>query len=87
MTNDQESIIELITESALGFENAFAEFDNDDGNEIQKKVGKQSLIYHFQPVSAVTFYKPYTISQYQDYSVTYISPALIDSLSPPPECG
>ncbi|MGB3799695.1 MAG: hypothetical protein WA952_07750 [Lewinella sp.] len=31
--NEQESIIELIVEKALGFEDAFVEYDDDDSDE------------------------------------------------------
>ncbi|PHR48157.1 MAG: hypothetical protein COA32_05445 [Fluviicola sp.] len=35
--NDQESIIEIIVEKVLGYENAIAEHDDNDTNERSKK--------------------------------------------------
>ena len=35
--NDQESIVEIIVEKVLGYENAIAEHDDNDSNERSKK--------------------------------------------------
>ncbi|WP_421807341.1 hypothetical protein [Flagellimonas sp.] len=35
--NDQESIVEIIIEKVLGFEDAFAEYDDPDSEEHNKK--------------------------------------------------
>ena len=42
--NDQESIIELIVEKVLGFENAIEEYDDYDAEDHTKKVAKIDLI-------------------------------------------
>lgn len=39
--NDQESLVELVLETFLGFENAIDEHEDDDQNESNKKTAKR----------------------------------------------
>ncbi len=84
--NDQESVVELITETVLGFEDAFPEYDDEDGNEIREQTGKLSLICPMQVVGTSLLDKFRTIAGYGDYSFIYVPPAPLEYLSPPPEC-
>ena len=46
--NDQESIVEIVVEKILGFENAIEEYDDHDTEEHNKKsTSKVDLVNHF----------------------------------------
>ncbi len=46
--NDQESIIEILVEQVLGFDDAFEEYDDHDAEDHNKKnANKIELITHF----------------------------------------
>lgn len=50
--NDQESIVELVVEKLLGFENAIAEHDDHDAEDHNNQGGKKinlSLFFTFNP--------------------------------------
>ncbi|WP_116108950.1 hypothetical protein [Lewinella sp. IMCC34191] len=71
--NDQESIIELIVEMGLGFEDAFAEYDDDDRKEklgngpakvIALLTGKLDVVLHPPlPTPGHRGYPPYADRQ------------------------
>lgn len=86
MINDQESVMELIAETVLGFEDAFPEYDDNDGNEIREKTGKLSLICPVCLNETVLLHKSPMVSKYGDYTFAYVPPAPLAYLSPPPEC-
>lgn len=44
--NEQESIIEIIVEKVLGFEDAIKEYDDHDGEQHHKKSAKIDLLVH-----------------------------------------
>jgi hypothetical protein len=49
--NDQESIIEIIAEQILGFENAIKEYDDIDNEEHNKKTSIKLEIFDQKPVN------------------------------------
>lgn len=65
--NDQESIIEIIVEKVLGFENAIEEYDDADSEDYNNKKnvkidlvvhsGKTSIYSHHHPIAKK---KPFT---------------------------
>ncbi len=69
--NDQESMIEVLVETILGFEDAFEEFDDPDGDDQNKKISPkadlihtdtadQNSLYHFLTSSKIQFSDPRT---------------------------
>ncbi|REA62836.1 hypothetical protein DSL64_07900 [Dyadobacter luteus] len=82
--NDQESLIEFITEHILGFDHLFPETDDDDSNSRSSGL----TLYHF-PVSCRFRFSP-TLLKLE--SVRFLSRAIftdprpiIEGSSPPPE--
>lgn len=56
--NDQESVIEIVLEQILGFENAIEEYDDcDSQNQTDKKSFKNNLLVH----------PPYSENHFQFY--------------------
>jgi hypothetical protein len=49
--NDQESIIEIIVEQILGFENAIKEYDDIDNEEHNKKTNSKLEIFDQKPIN------------------------------------
>lgn len=47
--NDQESIVEIVVEKILGFENAIAEYDDHDTEEHNKKKPFKANIHLYWP--------------------------------------
>lgn len=76
--NDQESIIEVVVEKILGFEDAFEEYDDHDSEDHHKKkpievvIFAQKIIYLATKESIIetikeefTDYNPYLTSGFQ----------------------
>ncbi|GAB3656315.1 hypothetical protein GCM10028791_28070 [Echinicola sediminis] len=64
--NDQESIVELVVEKFLGFENAFKEYDDPDTEKHDKKKNvKIDLLVHFSLKSAII--RPHLIIEKQAF--------------------
>lgn len=54
--NDQESIVEIIVEQVLGYENAIVEYDDPDGpSNNKKKSGKIDFNYCFPEIELKSF--------------------------------
>ncbi len=52
--NDQESIVEIIIEQVLGYEDAFKEYDDNDNNDQNRKTNlKLELIYQHYVDSSI----------------------------------
>ncbi|MDQ4140754.1 MAG: hypothetical protein M3142_09530 [Bacteroidota bacterium] len=61
--NDQESLVEIIVEQALGFENTFCEYDDPDTEDnTKKKNSKIDLVVLF-PIERTSSEKPSNISK------------------------
>jgi hypothetical protein len=85
--NDQESIIELVTEKVLGFENAIPEHDDHDA-EQGKQMKKNTRADFFETKSELSTCKPVHLLNNTKHpclnSVSLRTPFLEIS-SPPPE--
>lgn len=83
--NDQESIIEIIVEQILGFEDAFKEYDDNDTQDHNKKTNiKIDLINHYA-VDCLIKKSPFERekSQFSDFN-TYLTNGFLDLDTPPP---
>lgn len=84
--NDQESIIELVVETFLGYEDAFQEFDDPDAEEqTQKSQGKIDLINNsFRDYLTQTSQEPSGKQKFRDYEEFLLQEFLI-LFTPPPQ--
>lgn len=84
--NDQESIIELVVETFLGYEDAFQEFDDPDAEEqTQKSQGKIDLINNiFQDFLTQTAKEPLGKQKFLDYE-EFLSIGYSNLFTPPPQ--
>lgn len=82
--NDQESLIELVLEQVLGFENAIAEYDDPDADDQHKKKESKSLLFSLS-ISAndLLFFKPISKARYL-IANQVIHPEEYSELNPPP---
>lgn len=84
--NDQESIIEIIIEQVLGYENAIIEYDDHDNEDQRKKKNvKNDLLAHVSQILNNTndhLTKKKTF--YSDYQARLIS-VFLEIDSPPPK--
>lgn len=85
--NNQESIIEIVIEKVFGFDNAIAEFDDNDNsqNSIFKKIKSFEYIIEYQ--NATCFLIPLiSCSKEADkLTIQHISNPLLEIISPPPK--
>lgn len=85
--NNQESIIEIVIEKVFGFDNAIAEFDDNDNsqNSIFKKI--KSLDYIIQYQNSTCFLIPLiSCSKEADkLTIQHISNPFLEIISPPPK--
>lgn len=84
--NDQESILEIIIEQILGFENAIAEYDDHDTENHTKKSNiKIDLVVYFaspfQQVQATYKYRKQRFA----YLKPYLNEGFIQFDTPPPK--
>ena len=84
--NDQESIIEIVVEKLLGYENAIAEYDDVDGDQSQQSTGKNVSVE-----LCITHPSPYILSRYKKLNQDYFQqlrlnphPGYLSISSPPP---
>tara|TARA_R110002050_G_scaffold278622_1_gene424800 strand:- start:111 stop:449 length:339 start_codon:yes stop_codon:yes gene_type:complete len=84
--NDQESIVEILIEQVLGFENAFQEYDDQDSNTPQNK---RNVITDWIVAANDTLVKTnYHFSETKISHVDYAAPlrnACQEVDSPPPK--
>ncbi len=84
--NDQESIIEIIIEKVLGFENAIEEYDDHDSeNQIKKAKAQIDLIYQYFGQSAENELIVKGNGQSFSYLNSYPGEGFLYLLSPPPK--
>ncbi|MFV8443109.1 hypothetical protein [Flavobacterium sp. LB2P44] len=85
--NDPESIIEIVVEKVLGFENAIAEYDDNDSN--QNFFGKNtfSLDLFVLPIIAIPINHEYLLLKNQNLEVQNSALLLpyFEIHTPPPE--
>lgn len=84
--NDQESIIEIVIEQVLGYEDAIKEYDDNDTEDHNKKKDvKIDLLYsHTTLLKSTNKLFKKTVNQYFTYNNHY-SNGFIDIDSPPPK--
>lgn len=72
--NDQESIIEMVVELVLGYENAIEEYDDGDTDEpITKTTTKIDLIHHYLIYSILhKGNDALTVQNFTDYSTNLV---------------
>jgi hypothetical protein len=84
--NDQESVIEIILEKVLDYENAIKEYDDHDTEDYNKKtVAKFDLTTH--PIVDNTLYQPFFTSkrhEFPDYN-PYLTNGFQKLDIPPPK--
>ena len=83
--NEQESIIELIIEKVLGYEDAISEYDDTDQNTNQKKVFSIEIfiLTHFElPLNKIFYNKKNKISSKLSFLILQKH---IEIHSPPPD--
>ncbi|WP_051359997.1 hypothetical protein [Adhaeribacter aquaticus] len=87
--NDIESLVELVLEKALGFENAVAEqdeLDDPDGNSVLlKKVDLDDFLFHHISFKTPPQYKASQLQEITYYTLPFYSKRYLDIFSPPPE--
>ncbi|MCU0367930.1 MAG: hypothetical protein MUF39_03770 [Cyclobacteriaceae bacterium] len=84
--NDQESIIEIVVEDVLGYENAIKEYDEHDSEEQNKgNTSKQSFTIYFSglfnPTPTVVIKRKQPHSEYE----TQITNGFHQLATPPPK--
>ncbi|MCE7054797.1 hypothetical protein LZF95_08940 [Algoriphagus sp. AGSA1] len=85
--NDQESMIEVLVETILGFEDTFEEFDDPDGDDQNKKISPKTDLIHTDAVEQSRLYN-FSISskiQFSDPRIK-LSFGFSELDSPPPNC-
>ena len=86
--NDQESIVELVVEKVLGYDNAIREFDDDDSDESNKKKSMK-IDLTIQNENAKPEHKNSVIhnSKRQHFYYTHqLRSTFLKVESPPPNC-
>jgi hypothetical protein len=84
--NDQESIIELVIEHILGFENAIKEYDdNDHGDLTKKKFSNIDLLNLSRAASTVTNSFVKSTKSHKSIYLIFAEDTFIDVDSPPPK--
>ncbi|WP_439490374.1 hypothetical protein [Algoriphagus sp.] len=85
--NDQESMIEVLVERILGFEDTFEEFEDPDGDDQNKKISPKADLIH---TTAADYNSGYNFST--SSKIQFSDPRLKLSFgfseldSPPPNC-
>ncbi|WP_090245690.1 hypothetical protein [Lishizhenia tianjinensis] len=69
--NDQESLLEIFVEKILGFENAFAEYDDQDGENQQPSLEKSTKL-DFYPSSFTSFHAHVDDEEKQNVFALYL---------------
>jgi hypothetical protein len=84
--NDQESLIEIVLEQVMGFENALAEFDDPDADDQHKKKESKSVFFSMS-ISAndLVIFKPYSKARYLITNQPDYPEERSDLDSPPPK--
>lgn len=84
--NDQESIIEIVLEKVLGYENAIKEYDDNDSEDLNKKPAvKIDLTTHYVVYTVLHQFFIQTAShKFLDYS-SYLTNGFQKPDSPPPK--
>jgi hypothetical protein len=84
--NDQESLIELVLEQVLGFENAIAEYDDPDADDQRKKNVSKSILF---PLSigedSYEFFELVLVANYSVTNQIHLPNKFLDIDSPPPK--
>lgn len=84
--NDQESIVELVVEKVLGFEDAIKEYDDHDTeNHSKKKNVKVDLVVHESKKYTCTHHQPTQRKKYHLYDGSRLSNGFKEIVSPPPK--
>lgn len=85
--NNQESVIEIVIEKVFGFDNAIAEFDDNDNsqNSIFKKIKNLDYIVDYQSINSFSFPIISIQKQADKLHVQHISNPLLEIISPPPK--
>lgn len=84
--NDQESMIELLLEQILGYENAVEEYDDSDTEEHNKQTNlKKDLLAFYPVVSALSqSFSETDRQQFPDFS-SYLTNGFQKLDTPPPK--
>ena len=83
--NDQESIVEIIVEKILGFEDAIKEYDDHDTEDHNKKKNvKIDLLVHVTKNNYTDNQPIEKKKRYPDYDIRWAS-SFIEIDSPPPK--
>ena len=85
--NDQESILEVVLEKVMGYENAIAEYDDNDSNR-ETSLEKGASIDHFVLVSFHSKNHPVSSSDLGSASSFYLErlpTVYLETFSPPPQ--
>lgn len=84
--NDQESIAEIVVEQLLGFEDAFAEYDDvDHENHTGKKRGMSFKIYFQSAENKSDFETQVNALKHFSISEKFLSNFCLSLDSPPPQ--
>ena len=84
--NDQESIVEIIVEQVLGYENAIKEYDDYDTEDHNRKKNVKIEVLVYQTATNEISHQHLTEKEklYPDYEAS-LTDGFIDIDSPPPE--
>lgn len=85
--NNQESIIEIVIEKVFGFDNAIAEFDDNDNsqNSIFKKIKSFEYIIEYQNATCILIPLISCSKEADKLTIQHISNPLLEIISPPPK--
>lgn len=84
--NDQESIIEIIVEQVLGYDNAFKEYDDHDTEDHNKKNVKVDLLVDITIISEKVNQLPTEPEILHPLYKARLASGFVEIDSPPPKC-
>lgn len=86
LINEQESLVELILEQVLGFENAIAEHDGPDADNPNEKNGFKSLVFPMPVIATeLLFFKLFSRTSYIIIDQLVHPKEFVELDSPPPK--
>lgn len=84
--NDQESLLEMIVEQVLGFEDAFKEYDDIDHQDHSKNNKKQNIDFNYQNILSFNINQQTELSNLKfDYYQFIYNNVFLNIDTPPPK--
>ncbi len=84
--NDQESIIELVIEQVLGFEDAIKEYDDNDLEDFfKKKISTANWLTTYNQKETTTYFLLFDLEPLFSYHLARLLAGFSTIVSPPPQ--